>query len=220
MVAHDLRQPFFAIDGFSGLLERSVKHERLQHYINRIKAGVRPAGELTDALLALANLSRVELRLQEVDLSAQAHGVMDKLRQKDPARACSVHIEPGLRARADLALIRLGLEGLLGNAWKFSLGQPCAKISFRLEPPEAHPPGVGSVYVVRDNGDGFDMVHADKLFRSFQRLHSQHEFSGAGVDLANVKRVATRHEGRIWAHSAPGEGASFFFTLGSSGQQA
>lgn len=220
-VAHDLRQPFIAIGGFSGLLERMLVDEGARHYIERIKAGVKQAGELTEALLALANLSRVELRLQEVDLSALCFGVIDKLQQNDPARECRIHIEPGLRAQADAMLVGLVLEELLGNAWKFSSLQGCAEISFGLQAPapEAQAPdtGTGAVYVVRDNGEGFDMAHADKLFRSFQRLHSPLEFSGTGVGLANVQRIVARHAGRIWAESTPGKGASFYFTLGGSG---
>jgi PAS domain S-box-containing protein len=215
-VAHDLRQPFIAIGGFIGLLERSVEDERARHYVNRIKDGVRQAGELTDALLALANLSRVELRLQEVDLSTLAFSVMDKLQQKDPARVCRIQIEPGLRAQADAMLIRLVLQELLGNAWKFSSRRACAEISFGLEPTDPQAPGTEPVYVVRDNGEGFDMAHADKLFRSFQRLHSPEEFSGVGVGLANIQRIVTRHGGRIWAESARGEGSAFFFTLGNA----
>jgi len=215
-VAHDLRQPFIAIGGFIGLLKRSVQDERARHYVNRIKDGVRQAGELTDALLALANLSRVELRLQEVDLSTLAFSVMDKLQQQDPARVCRIHIEPGLRAQADAMLIRLVLEELLGNAWKFTSRRSQTEIGFGMLSKEAGTSGAEPVYVVRDNGEGFDMAHADKLFHSFQRLHSPEEFSGVGVGLANIQRIVTRHGGRIWAESARGEGSEFFFTLGNA----
>ena len=215
-VAHDLRQPFIAIGGFSGLLERSVQDESAMHYIERIKAGVRQAGELTDGLLALASLSRVELRLQEVDLGALATDVIDKLQQKTPARACQIHIEPGMRSQADATLIRQVLEELLDNAWKYSSRRACAEISFKRVAAEANMPDGATVYVVSDNGVGFEMAHADKLFRSFQRLHSPQEFPGTGGDLAKVQRIVARHGGRIWAKSSPGEGASFYFTLGSS----
>ncbi len=214
-VAHDLRQPFIAIGGFIGLLERSVEDERARHYVNRIKDGVRQAGELTDALLALANLSRVELRLQEVDLSTLAFSVMDKLQQQDPDRVCRIHIEPGLRAQADAMLIRLVLEELLGNAWKFTSRRSQTEIGFGMLSEEAGTSGAEPVYVVRDNGEGFDMAHADKLFRSFQRLHTAQDFPGAGVGLANCQRIVARHGGRIWAESALGEGSGFFFTLGN-----
>jgi|GEM_PF-2420595 len=214
-VAHDLRQPFIAIGGFSGLLERLVTDDRAMHYIDRIKAGVRQAGELTEALLALANLSRVQLRVQAVDLSAVAHSVMDSLQQEEPARARSIRIQEGLVVQADAMLLRLVMQELLGNAWKFTSRQTHTEISFGLQPAPAA--GTQAVYVVSDNGEGFDMAHVDKLFRSFQRLHAPQEFPGAGVGLANIQRIIARHGGQIWAESARGEGARFFFTLGSPG---
>jgi light-regulated signal transduction histidine kinase (bacteriophytochrome) len=214
-VAHDLRQPFIAIGGFSGLLERRVTDDRARHYINRIKAGVRQAGELTEALLALANLSRVQLRVQAVDLSAVAHSVMDALQQEEPARARSICIQEGLLVQADAMLLRLVMQELLGNAWKFTSRQKHTEISFGLQPAPAA--GTEAVYVVSDNGEGFDMAHVDKLFRSFQRLHAPQDFPGAGVGLANIQRIIARHGGQIWAESARGEGARFFFTLGSPG---
>jgi PAS domain S-box-containing protein len=215
-VAHDLRQPFIAIGGFSGLLERTVKDERARHYIARIKEGVRQAGELTDALLALANLSRVQLRVQSVDLSVIAHRVMDSLQQKDPTRVASISIQSGLVVQADPMLLRLVMEELMGNAWKFTSRRSHTEISFGMLSAEAGTVGAETVYVVRDNGEGFDMAHADKLFRSFQRLHAPQDFPGAGVGLANIQRIIARHGGQIWAESALGEGASFFFSLGNA----
>ena len=214
-VAHDLRQPFIAIGGFSGLLERRVTDDRARHYINRIKAGVRQAGELTEALLALANLSRVQLRVQAVDLSAIAHSVMDTLQLEEPARARCIRIQEGLVVQADAMLLRLVMQELLGNAWKFTSRQTHTEISFGLQPAPAT--GTQAVYVVSDNGEGFDMAHVDKLFRSFQRLHAPQDFPGAGVGLANIQRIIARHGGQIWAESARGAGARFFFTLGSPG---
>ena len=214
-VAHDLRQPFIAIGGFSGLLARTVKDERATHYIERIKVGVQKAGELTDSLLALANLSRVQLHLQPVDLSAIAHSVMNALQGDSPARQVSVRIEPGLVVQADPVLIRQMMYELLSNAWKFTFRRSHTEISFGLVHPQADTVGVVPVYVVKDNGEGFDMALADKLFRSFQPLHIAQEFPGAVADLVKVQRIMERHHGQIWAESAPGEGARFFFKLGS-----
>ncbi|WP_341922514.1 CHASE domain-containing protein [Polaromonas sp. YR568] len=214
-VAHDLRQPFIAIGGFSGLLERRVTDDRARHYINRIKAGVRQAGELTEALLALANLSRVQLRVQAVDLSAIAHSVMDSLQLEEPARARRIRIQEGLVVQADAMLLRVVMQELLGNAWKFTSRQTHTEISFGLQPAPAA--GTQAVYVVSDNGEGFDMAHVDKLFRSFQRLHAPQDFPGVGVGLANIQRIIARHGGQIWAESARGAGARFFFTLGGPG---
>lgn len=218
-VAHDLRQPFIAIGGFSGLLERTLGEggdQRARHYINRIKAGVRQAGEMTEALLTLANLSRVPLRAQRVDLGVIAQAAMDKLRmQQDFTRVVAVTIQGGLVAQADPVLCRLLMEELLGNAWKFTSRKKHAEISFGLRDGAWAAEG-DAVYEVKDNGEGFDMAHADKLFDSFQRLHSSQEFSGVGIGLANIRRIVARHGGKIWAQSTPGQGASFYFTLGGS----
>jgi len=215
-VAHDLRQPFIAIGGFSGLLERTVTDERARHYIARINAGVQRANELTDALLALANLSSVQLHLQAVDISAIAHSVMDALRYEAPERRASVSIQAGLSVQADPALIRQVMQQLLGNAWKFTSRQSHTRISFGLLPAQADALDAAPVYVVRDNGEGFDMAHVDKLFLNFQRLQTAQDLPGMGIGLANVQRIVMRHKGRVWAESALGEGASFYFTVGNA----
>ena len=213
-VAHDLRQPLIAIGGFSGLLERMVDDERGKHYLARIKAGVAQAGARTEALLVLANLSRVQLRLQAVDLSAIAHSVMGKLQQRDSARVASIRIQSGLVVQADPLLLRQVMEALMGNAWKFTSRQSHTDISFGVKP---IPVGAAArtVYVVEDNGEGFDMAHVDMLFQSFQSLHSPLDFPGVGVGLANIQRIIARHGGQIWANSVIGQGASFYFTLAS-----
>ncbi len=212
-VAHDLRQPIIAIGGFCGLLERMVTDPHGKHYLARIKAGVQQAGELTEALLALANLSRVQLRPQAVDLSAIARSVMDNLQQQGSRRVASICIEGNLVVQADPMLLRLVMEELLGNAWKFTSRQSCTEISFGVREVEVGE-AAQTVYEVKDNGVGFEMAHAGKLFRSFQRLHSQVDFPGAGVGLANIRRIIARHGGQIWAQSAIGQGTSFCFTLG------
>ena len=168
---------------------------------------------MTEALLALANLSRVQLRPQAVDLSAIARSVMDNLQQQGSRRVASICIEGNLVVQADPMLLRLVMEELLGNAWKFTSRQSCTEISFGVRE-VAVGEAAQTVYEVKDNGVGFEMAHAGKLFRSFQRLHSQADFPGAGVGLANIRRIIARHGGQIWAQSAIGQGTSFCFTLG------
>jgi len=213
-VSHDLRTPLSSIAGFSGLLSRQMKGdeagERARHYLARIGAGVVQMSELIDSLLKLAQLMRTPLQWGSVDLSAMALAVLEGLRKGDPARVVRLAVQPGLLAQGDARLLRQMLEHLLGNAWKFSGQQPQAQIDFRHENgPDGEP-----VYVVQDNGTGFDMAYSDKLFGAFQRLHGVAEFSGRGVGLATVHRIITRHGGRIWAESLPGQGATFRFTLG------
>ena len=216
-VSHDLRTPLSAIDGFSGLLDRDIGAGELtgargKHYLNRIRAGVAQMGELIDALLSLAQVSRSSLRLDSVNLSALAGALVDMYRERDPGRAVDVEIEPELWVQGDARLLQQVLDNLLGNAWKFSGRQSQARISL------ARATGVDeegqAVYVVRDNGAGFDMAYAQKLFGAFQRLHTVTEFEGTGIGLATVQRIVTRHGGRVWGESAPGQGAAFYFTLG------
>jgi light-regulated signal transduction histidine kinase (bacteriophytochrome) len=167
-------------------------------------------GELIDALLSLARLARAPLRHDRVDLSDLANQILVFLRERDPARVVEAHVEPGLAATGDHRLLRQVFDNLLGNAWKFSAGQPVTQITFGTET-DAH----GEiVYFVRDNGAGFNMAYSQKLFGPFQRLHSPSEFEGTGIGLAFVQRIISRHGGRIWAESAPGQGATFRFTLG------
>jgi PAS domain S-box-containing protein len=213
-VSHDLRSPLSAIDGFSNLLTKelgdSVSSERGRHYLSRIRAGVSQMGELIDSLLSLAHVARTKMRRESVDLSAMAQTIVDGYQEIEPERRVLLDIQPGLEAQGDPRLLQQALDNLLSNAWKFSGKQPHTQISFRSEiQPDGTP-----VYVVQDNGAGFDMAYADKLFGAFQRLHSPSEFSGTGIGLATVHRIVTRHGGRIWAESARGQGARFYFTIG------
>ena len=216
-VSHDLRSPLSAVDGFAGLLEMSLESlpesqiDKSLHFLQRIRSGVVQMGELIDALLSLARLSREPLRREQVDLSALAAELLQSCRERDPARVLESHIEPGLLATGDHRLLRQLLDNLLGNAWKFSAGQPVTRISFGAEPQAKGQP----VYVVRDNGAGFNMAHAEKLFGPFQRLHSPSQFEGTGIGLATVQRIVSRHGGRVWGESVVGEGATFRFTLGT-----
>jgi PAS domain S-box-containing protein len=213
-VSHDLRSPLGTIDGFSRLLEKDLKTnggQKAGHYISRILASAGHMGQLIEGLLALAQISRQHLQVAAVDVSAMSGEIAERLARQDPGREVRVDIEPGLLARADPRLLRAVLENLLGNAWKFSSRNEAAAITVG-----SAPYGKGSCYFVRDNGAGFDMRYASKLFGAFERLHAQAEFPGTGIGLATVKRVALRHGGTVWAESTPGQGATFFFTLGGT----
>ena len=215
-VSHDLRSPLNSIDGFSSLLGKEIgandASERAKHYLARIRAGVSQMGALIDALLSLSHVSRTPLTMESVDLSALALAVLGACREREADRLAEVDVEPGLVVQGDPHLLRQVMENLLGNAWKFSGKQALTCIAFRCE---SHADGT-AVYAVRDNGAGFNMAHADKLFGTFQRLHTALEFPGTGIGLATVQRIITRHSGKISAESAPDQGATFYFTLGSS----
>lgn len=218
-VAHDLRSPLITIGGFSALLQEALPSdsgERSRHYLTRIRNGVRRMGELTDGLLSLAHLSRTSLTLSTVDMSAEATTVIQQCSENDPARVVQVTVEPGLLVRADPSLLRQVLENLIANAWKFTSKTSYAEISMGQETGPDHE----LVYFVKDNGAGFNMAYADKLFGTFQRLHSPEEFSGSGIGLATVQRIINRHGGKIWASSGVDQGSTFYFTLGSETNSA
>ena len=212
-VAHDLRSPLSTINGFSVLLQKAVppdSGERARHYLDRIRIGVQRMGELTDGLLSLAQLSRTSLRWDVVDMSAEAGTILRLLSESETTRKAVITIDPHLLVRADRSLIRQVLQNLIANAWKFSSKKSRTEIEVGKQTDIAQE----SVYFVKDNGAGFDMAYADKLFGTFQRLHSPEEFSGSGIGLATVNRIITRHGGKIWARSAVGEGSTFYFTIG------
>jgi signal transduction histidine kinase len=209
-VSHDLRGPLRAIDGYSHALGEDygpVLDDTARDYLARTRAAARRMGVLIDELLELARVGRAELRLTETDLSRLAHEVVEQLRAADPTRSVQVTIAPSLTGHADEPLMRLVLENLLGNAWKYTRDTAEARIEFGAAQENGE-----TRYSVRDNGAGFDMQYAGKLFGAFQRLHGA-EFPGTGVGLAIVQRIIRRHGGRIWAEAGIGEGASFFFTL-------
>jgi signal transduction histidine kinase len=166
--------------------------------------------QLIDDVLYLSRVARADLRRQEVDLSALAHAIIERLRETDD-RSVDVRIRPGLVADGDGQLLRIALENLLDNAWKFTRQQPQPRIELGV----THLPGEPA-YFVRDNGAGFDMTYAERLFTPFQRLHLSSEFPGTGIGLATVQRIVNRHGGRIWAEGSVGQGATFLFTLGRS----
>ncbi len=217
-VSHDLRSPLSSINGFSSLLAKSITGqdatpmtERSQHYLARIRAGVGQMGELIDAMLSLAQVSRSSLAWQTVDLSATAQTLLSALQEREPDRVCRLEVQPGLVVQGDARLLRQVLDNLLGNAWKFSARKDCTCITLGHMLDAAGE----TVYFVRDNGAGFDMAYVEKLFGAFQRLHTAAEFAGTGIGLATVQRIVARHGGRVWADSVQGEGATFYFTLGA-----
>jgi len=210
-VSHDLRAPLRGMDGFSlALLEDYGDRfdETGQDYLRRVRAASQRMAQLIDDLLALSRVTRREMSRQQVDLSALAEAVASDLRASGPARHVELHVAPGLVANGDPALLRVVLENLLGNAWKFTGKRPDARIEFGTAQRDG-----AMAFFIRDNGAGFDMAYADKLFVPFQRLHSTSEFPGTGVGLASVQRVIQRHGGRVWAEAEVGKGATFYFTL-------
>ena len=211
-VSHDLRAPLNTIDGFSRLLAKQIKDDagsKAQHYLTRIQAGVAQMGKLIEDLLSLAQVSRMELRRELVDLSVLSRRILADWQGRAPDRHVEFHIQPDLVAQGDASLLRVLMENLLGNAWKFTSQRDPANITVGQQPDVAGSP----VFFVRDDGAGFDMAYADKLFVAFQRLHLASEFPGNGVGLATVGRVIGRHGGQLWADASPGNGATFFFTL-------
>jgi signal transduction histidine kinase len=210
-VSHDLRSPLRAIDGFSlALLEdySGVLDDEGRENLRRVRDNANRMGELIDSLLQLARLSRQELKATDVDLSMMAAEVECSLREIDPARGVIVRIAPDVHAHGDASLLRIVLENLLGNAWKFTSKHPSAIIEFGCAVVDGE-----TRYFVRDDGAGFDMAYEAKLFGAFQRVHGQAEFPGIGIGLATTARIVRRHGGRIWAESQPDKGATFWFTL-------
>ena len=210
-VSHDLRAPLRSIDGFSAALVEDygdVIDAEGKNYLNRIRSNSQTMADLIDGLLTLSRLTRTEMRHETVDLSEIASDVMLQMRERDPQRKVIVDIAPNLITEGDGRLLRNVLENLLGNSWKFTSKTEDAQITFGSMPQEGK-----TVYFVRDNGAGFDMTYANKLFGAFQRLHGAKEYEGTGIGLATVQRIVRRHGGRIWAEGQVGAGATFFFTL-------
>ena len=210
-VSHDLRAPLRAIDGFSlALLEdyTGKLDDQGQNYLSRVRAGSQRMAQLIDDLLKLSRITRIEFSREIVNLSKLATEISERLKEGQPERAVTFEIQPDITGYGDERLLRVALENLLGNAWKFTSKGEQAKISFGQNAANGRPE-----YFVRDNGAGFDMAYANKLFGAFQRLHSASEFEGTGIGLATVQRVISRHGGNIRAESRVGEGATFCFTL-------
>jgi signal transduction histidine kinase len=207
-VAHDLRAPLRGINGFSSALLEDVGDKlgpEAKSHLTRISAGAVRMGELIDALLALSRLTRAEVTRKPVNLTKLANDVIAQLAASEPARKVEVVVQEGLAADGDPQLLRAVLENLIGNAWKFVSKRANAKIELGQRDDRA--------FFVRDNGAGFDIAYAAKLFLPFQRLHAASEYAGTGIGLATVQRIIRRHGGKIWAEAAVNEGATFYFTL-------
>jgi PAS domain S-box-containing protein len=210
-VSHDLRAPLRAIDGFSQVIQEEAGDrldEASRGSLRRVRAAATRMGTLIDELLNLSRLSRQDLRRETVDLSAIAAAVVADLRRRDLQRRVDVAIAPHMMVHADPRMLRIAVTNLLDNAWKYTGRLAEARVEFA-----EHRDNGERVFFVRDNGAGFDMAYADKLFTAFQRLHSDREFDGTGIGLATVQRIVRRHGGRIWAESAVGAGATFRFTI-------
>ncbi len=211
-VSHDLRAPLRGLDGFSHILQRDypdILDGRGRHFLERIRANARRMGELIDDLLHLSRLTRGKLNLTRVDLSRLAREQVADLQQSEPQRKVEIHVDDGMAIVGDLRLLRSLMENLIGNAWKYTGKTEVARIRFIREQTEGQ-----DVFTIEDNGAGFDMNYAEKLFAPFQRLHGNDEFQGNGIGLATAQRIVQRHGGRIWADAVPGQGAAFHFTHG------
>jgi len=210
-VSHDLRSPLRAMNGFSQLLEEDygkILDAQALNYIQRIRDSSRHMAQLIDDLLNLSRVTRANLHIDSLNLSEIARVIAAELNQLDLDRDVSWIIPDDITARADGQLMRAVLSNLLGNAWKFTVRTPHAQIEFGLASQAGR-----QVYFVRDNGAGFDMAYAGKLFGAFQRLHGPNEYEGSGIGLATVQRIIRRHGGDVWAEGQVDKGATFYFTL-------
>ena len=209
-VSHDLRAPLRRVEGFArALSERDGSDPTADRFLGNIRESVRQMGQLIDDVLHLSRVTSAEMRSQEVDLSAMAALVLERLHEAEPSREVTVRVRPGVIVRGDGRLLMIALENLLQNAWKFTGPSAEPVIEFGSGQRDGE-----LAYFVKDNGVGFDMGYASRLFGPFQRLHRSAEFPGSGIGLATAQRVIHRHGGRIWAEARPGEGATFLFTLG------
>jgi signal transduction histidine kinase len=217
-VSHDLRTPLARIDGYASLLMTEMA-DRLDgdnaHFLQRIRASVTQMVELTDGLLQLSRLTQRPLEPSEFSLSTLASGILDALHQDEPRRQVEFSVQPDMTVFADYVLLRAVMENLLSNAWKFTAKTDVTRIAVGCTEEKKE-----TVYMVRDNGIGFNMDESARLFQAFQRLHSDAQFPGTGVGLTTVRRIIHRHQGSIRAESAPSQGATFFFTLPVHGTES
>ena len=216
-VSHDLRAPLRAIDGFSMVLERQHGEALSEHargLLSRVRAAAQRMSGLIDDLLCLSRITQSDLSYEQIDISALAGEVIEGLRATQPERQVEEVIAPGVTCLGDPSMLRILFDNVLGNAWKYTSLRPHARIELGITTQDGE-----QVYFVRDNGAGFDMQYAKKLFAAFQRLHTSHEFPGNGIGLATAARVVQRHGGRIWAEAAVDQGASFYFTLAAENEE-
>jgi chemotaxis family two-component system sensor kinase Cph1 len=210
-VSHDLRAPLRSVDGYSQALLEDASgklNERENEYLGYIRQGCQRLGGLIDDLISLSRITREEMSLQTVNLSEIARAVMEDLRKQEPERNVHFNLTSDLMAQADPALLKVMLQNLLSNAWKFTCKRPVAEIEFGLAERDGE-----NFYVVKDNGAGFKNKYAHKVFGAFQRLHKEEEYPGTGIGLATVQRVVHRHGGKIWAEAEIDRGAEFYFSL-------
>jgi light-regulated signal transduction histidine kinase (bacteriophytochrome) len=210
-VSHDLRAPLRSMSGFSQILQETAPpglDEQSRHYLQRIHDASLRMSSLIEDLLNLSRIGRSELKARPISLSQVAAEAAAAIRERHPSREVQLEIAPDMAVNADARLLRIALENLLSNAWKYTSRTAPAIVSVGMQAGEN-----GPVYFVRDNGVGFDMKYADKLFVPFQRLHPEAEFPGSGIGLVTVQRIIARHGGRVWAEAKPDQGATFFFTL-------
>ena len=211
-VSQDLRAPLRRIDSFSRAVLES-QGDRLdeagQRFLSRVREASQHMSQLIDDVLHLSRVTRADLRDQEVDLSSIAGLILTRLQESEPERKMDAKVRPGVLVTGDSQLLKIAMENLLENAWKFTAKEPESRIEFGMMQA-----GGEATYFVRDNGAGFDMTYTDRLFGPFQRLHPQGEFPGNGIGLATVQRIIHRHGGRVWAEGLVGQGATFYFTMG------
>lgn len=211
-VSHDLKGPLRRIDGFSQFVlesNESVLDDESTSYLQRIKSNIKDMNLLIEDLLKLSKISQQKLVTEKINLSDLAEDVWNEISQGHPERIAKFSVEKDIYVNADLKLLRIALDNLMGNAWKYSSKKPETNVSL-----EARKDNEKIIYQIKDNGAGFDPAYADKLFTAFQRLHSPDEFEGTGIGLATVARIIHRHGGEIWAEAETGKGATFYFTLG------
>jgi hypothetical protein len=210
-VSHDLRNPLTSIDGFGRILLEdygTFLDDKGRGYMERILMAGKRMNRLIESMLSLARLGREEIRREQVDLSDMVSKVFEEFRFRFPERNVAATIAEGVMVNGDRRLMRVVVENLVGNAWKYTGGKAAASIEFGTCELRGE-----KVHYIRDNGAGFDMARAHRLFTPFERLHSTNEFEGNGIGLATVRRIIERHGGRIWAEAKTGEGATFYFFL-------